>query len=123
MAKKKTNIKEKKWLEAEGKLVVDVIENNDFYIIQSAIAGIDAKKLEIVFKNDMLSIKGNRPRPSNEKGDYLLEECYWGPFSRQVSLDNGVDPSKIRASAKDGILTIRVPKIPQEQKNKIEVKS
>lgn len=117
MAKRKTNLQDKKWLEPEGKLVVDVIEKDDCYIVQSAIAGLDVKQLEITFKNDMLSIRGYRPRPSEENGRYLLQECYWGPFSRQVSLDNNVDPSRIKAVVKDGILTVKIPRIPKEKKN------
>ncbi len=122
MAKKKIENKEKQWLDPEGKLIVDVIENDDCYLIQSPIAGIDAKKLDIIFKNDMLSIRGDRPRPNQEKGRYLLEECYWGPFSRQISLDSGVDPSRIKASMKEGILTIVVPRVPKTIKGKIEIK-
>jgi len=122
MAKKKTENKQKEWLDPEGKLVVDVIENDDCYLIQSPIAGIDAQKLEIIFKNDMLSIRGNRPKPIHEKGRYLLEECYWGDFSRQISLDNSVDPSRIKASMKDGILTIVIPRVPKTIKGKIEIK-
>lgn len=122
MSKKKPSPKQdKKWLEPEGKLVVDVLENKDYFLVQSAIAGINTKDLEILFKNDMLSIKGNRPRPVQESGQHLIQECYWGPFSRQISLDNSVDPSRIKASIKDGILTIKIPRIVKEKK-KIEVK-
>ncbi len=120
--KKTTKNKERKWLEPEGKLVVDVIENNNHYLVLSAIAGVDAKQLDISFKNNMLSIRGNRPRPDNESSRYLLQECYWGPFSRQISLDEGVNPDKIKASVKDGILTIKVPRTPKGKKKKIEVK-
>ncbi len=116
-----SSVKNKNWLEEEGKLVVDVIENKDFYLIQSAIAGIDIKKLEIVFKSNMLSISGYRPRPDDEYGNYLLQECYWGKFSRQISLDENIDPSHIKASIKDGILTIRIPRISKKQR-KVEIK-
>ncbi len=121
MIKKTTPKKEKQWLESEGKLVIDVIEHKDYYLVQSAIAGIETKNLEIVFKNNMLSVKGHRPKPSSDNGTYLLQECYWGPFSRQISLDESVDPGRIKASIKDGILIIKVPRLPQE-KQKIEVK-
>jgi HSP20 family protein len=120
-SKKSSPKKTKDWLEEEGKLVIDVIESDDYYLIQSAIAGIDAKKLEIIFKNNMLSIRGQRPRPEKKNGQYLLQECYWGPFSRQISLDESVDPAQIKASVQDGILTVKVPRIPK-QKRKIEIK-
>ncbi len=121
MAQKTSSKKEKKWLEPEGKLVIDVIESKNQFLVQSAIAGINAKDLEIVFKNNMLSIKGNRPKPHSESGKYLLQECYWGLFSRQISLDNSVNPSRIKASVKDGILTVTIPRIAKDKK-KVEVK-
>jgi len=117
MVKDKINPSDKKWLESEGKLVVDVIEKDDFYIIQSAIAGLDPKELKITFKNDMLSIRGYRPRPISEGGRYLLQECYWGPFSRQVSVDSNVDPSRIKAVVQYGVLTVRIPRTPKIKKN------
>ncbi|GAH21149.1 unnamed protein product, partial [marine sediment metagenome] len=60
---------------------------------------------------------------STAPGNYFAQECYWGPFSREVILPVEVDPSRVEAAMKEGILTIRIPKILREKKRKISIKS
>lgn len=115
----------KEWLqpEAEGQLAIDVFETDETLVIQSTIAGIKAEDLDISIENDMLTIRGKRERPGNgEKKSYFYQECYWGPFSRQVILPEEVDASQAEAILKDGVLTLKIPKIKRSQKKKIIVK-
>ncbi len=120
----KKQIKEEKWLEAEGQLAVDVFQTEDELIIQSAIAGLKGVDLDIAIEGDKVNIKGKRDRPTNdEKVNYFYQECYWGPFSREIILPVEIDPSKAQAVFKEGILIIRMPKIEREKKRKIFVKS
>jgi HSP20 family protein len=125
--KKKTEeIKNKAgWLKSEGKLTLDVFENENYLFVQSAIAGINVDDLDISIENDVLEIKGERTKPSDEKDkiNYFVQECYWGPFSREVVLQKEVDNSRVEASIKNGILTIKMPKIERERKRKIKLKT
>jgi len=111
-----------KWLEPEGQLAVDVYQTETDLVLQSAIAGVSPGDLEITIERDILTIKGERKKPFAESGDYFSQECYWGPFSRQIILPVEIDPDKIEATLKEGILTIRMPKIQREKKRKIEIK-
>jgi HSP20 family protein len=111
-----------KWLELEGQLAVDVYQTESELVIQSAIAGIKPEYLDISMEGDMIEISGERKKPFEEGGDYFSQECYWGHFSRQIILPVEVDPNKIGATLKEGILTIRMPKIQRERKRKIIVK-
>ncbi len=118
----KAETTEKKWFEPDGQLVVDVYEAGDELIIQSAIAGINPDDLDITIENDMVSIKGKREKSYEKRGrNYFMEECYWGSFSREIILPQEVDAGKAEASMKNGVLTIRAPKIEKERK-KIAVK-
>lgn len=120
--KVKVKTKEKeRWPEAEGQLAVDVYQTDSELVIQSAIAGVEPKDLDITMEGDLLTIKGKRKKPVEEEGDYFYQECYWGEFSRQIILPVEVDPGRIEASLKEGILVIRIPKIVREGKLKIEV--
>lgn len=110
-----------KWFEAEGQLAIDVYQTENELVIQSAVAGVGIEKLDIFLEKDVLSIKGSRQKPYEERGDYFFQECFWGPFSREVILPAEVDPDKVLARMKDGILTIRIPKILREKKRKITV--
>jgi HSP20 family protein len=57
-----------------------------------------------------------------EKREYFLQECYWGKFSRKIVLPIEINPEKISASFKDGVLTIRIPKLTREKRKKILIK-
>jgi HSP20 family protein len=117
-------IKEEKedWLVPEGQLSVDVYQTKEELVIQSAIAGIRPDILDISLEGDVVTIKGKREKPDSEEGDYFTQECYWGQFSREIILPVEVDPNRVRAAMKDGILTIRIPKIFREKKRKILIK-
>lgn len=112
----------KKWLEPEGQLVVDVYETDKEIIVQSAIAGIQPEDLDISIENDVVTIKGKRENKTEEKGkNYLFQECHWGYFSREIILPVEVDAAFVQATMKNGILTIKMPKVEKEKK-KIDIK-
>ena len=113
---------EKKWFEPEGELAIDVYQTETDLVIQSAIAGVKPEFLDISMERDVITIKGSREKPFEEEGDYFTQECYWGSFSREVILPVEVDPDKAEATMKEGILTIRIPKILREKKRRIKVK-
>ena len=116
-------LEEKKWLEPEGQLAVDVYETDGEVVIQSAIAGIKAEDLDISVENDIVAIRGKREKSFEKSArNYFYQECYWGYFSREIILPAEVDPSRANAAMKDGVLTIRIPKIEREKKRKIIVK-
>jgi HSP20 family protein len=72
----------------------------------------------------MVTIKGSRAEQTEESGKkYYYQECYWGSFSRQIILPEEVDSGKAEAAMKDGILTLRIPKIHKVQKKKVTVQS
>ena len=107
----------------EGQLTVDVYQTDGEIVIQSAIAGIKPEDLDISVENDVVAIRGKREKQVEEKGqNYFYQECYWGRFSREIILPAEVDNSKAKATMKNGILTIKIPKIEGEKKKKIEVK-
>ncbi len=111
-----------KWLESEGELAVDVYQTENELVIQSAIAGVKPEDLSVSIEGDVLTIEGQRRRPFEETGDYFSQECFWGKFARQIILPLEIDPNKIEAALKEGVLTIRMPKIQREKKRKIVIK-
>jgi len=115
-------IKKEKWLEPEGQLAIDVYQTKNELVVQSAIAGVKPENLDISMEDDVLIIRGNRERLPEQEENYFTQECYWGPFSREVILPVEVDPGRVEAVMKEGILTIRIPKISRERKRKIVVK-
>jgi len=110
-----------KWFETEGELAIDVYQTESELVIQSAIAGVKPENLDILIEQDIITIKGSREKPGNG-GAYFAQECYWGPFSRKVILPVEIDPNRIEATMKEGILTLKLPKILRERKRKIIVR-
>jgi HSP20 family protein len=112
-----------RWPEPEGELAVDMYQTEEELVILSAIAGVKPEDLNLYLEGDVLFIEGERKKPVEEVGDYFLQECYWGKFSRKIVLPVETNPEKISATFKDGILTIRIQKISKERKRKILIKS
>ncbi len=120
---KTTKVREETWLEPVGQLAVDVYQTEVELVIQSAIAGVRPEDLDISIERDIVTISGERKKPLEEKGDYFSQECYWGKFSKQIILPVEIDPNKIEATLKDGILTVRASKLFKERKRRIMVRS
>jgi len=99
------------WLKSKGQLAVDVYQTDTDFCIQAPIAGVNQENLDIAIENEMLVIKGEREEPKSEEDKkYFYQECYWGPFSREIILPEDIDPEKIKASLKEGILLVTIPK-------------
>jgi len=107
----------------EGQLAVDVFQTDNEIIIQSTIAGVKASDLDIMIQNDMVTIRGERKKEIEVNPEnYFYQECYWGPFSRSIVLPEEIKSEGVSAELKNGILTIRLPKVQKTKATKIKVK-
>ena len=100
----------------EGQLLIDMYEQVDVVVIRSLVAGVDPNDLEIALHNDLLTIRGKREKLQEAVHDdrYYARECYWGPFSRTIVIPVSVDGSNIKATLKNGILTIELRKLQED---------
>jgi len=123
---KKINLQEEEkteWLpDSEGQLTIDVYQTPADIVIKSTIAGVSPEDLDITITNDMVTIKGHREKDEViSEGDYYYQECYWGGFSRSIILPVDVEAERAEAGMKNGILTIRLPKVEKIKTRKIKV--
>jgi len=108
--------------EQEGQLTVDVFQDDEYIIIQSTIAGVGQDDIDISITNDMVTIKGRRaPAAKIRPGDYFYRELYWGAFSRSIILPVDIDADGAKASMKNGLLTIRLPKLERLKTKKLKI--
>lgn len=106
----------------EGQLTVDVYQTEDDIVIKSAIAGITADDIDVSITNDMVTIKGHRkPDEKIRESDYYYQELYWGPFSRSIILPEEIDADKAKATMKNGVLTLRLPKLAKNRIKRVRV--
>jgi len=116
------SVSKTKQKEEEGQLTVDVYQTDDEIVIKSTIAGVTADDLDISITNDMVTIKGSRSSEEKIKQpDYYYQELYWGAFSRSVILPEEIDADNAKASMKNGVLTIRLPKLAKSRTKKIKI--
>ena len=110
------------WFEPEGELAVDVYETDKEVVIQSAVAGVRPEELDISVEEDVVTIRGVRKNPTaKEKKQYMHEECFWGPFSRQIFLPEEVDVKNVEAIMADGVLTLRLLKRKTEKTKQVTI--
>lgn len=100
--------------EAEmGQLSVDVYESKDQLLIVAPVAGVKLSDINLSVTDDVLTVSGERKLDLQvPTEDFLIQECFWGAFSRSIVLPDNVDTSHISAGFKDGILKISIPKVP-----------
>lgn len=111
-------------LAEEGQLTIDVYQTTDEMVIKSTIAGVKQDDLDITIATDMVTIQGSRRKDESiSPEDYYYQELYWGAFSRSVILPQEVDTESAKASLKDGILTIRLPKFERGRTKKLRINS
>ena len=121
---KKTVEDKEKWPpEEEGQLTIDVYQTENDIVIKSTIAGVKPEDIDVSISNDMITIKGARRKDDSvSQENYYYQELYWGHFSRSVILPIDVDTDKAKASMKNGILTIKLPKIEKVKTKTIRVR-
>jgi len=108
----------------EGELAIDAYETEKEFIIESTIAGITAKDLDISIEDDMLIIKGKREKPERKgKKNYFQQECFWGPFSKKIILPETVKITQAKATVKNGILSLNIPKTKKRGTKKIAIEN
>ena len=71
-------------------------------------AGLDPTKLEVSIQQNLLSISGSRKISANENAEYYRRERYDGDFRRVITLPEDVDPQRVEARYRDGVLQITV---------------
>lgn len=99
--------------------MLDVYQTKNDLVVRAFIAGVRPEDLDISIINSTLIIRGMRTEGDLiTPQDYYYQECYFGPFSRSVILPEGSHGDIVKATLKDGILTIRLPK---EEKKSIAI--
>lgn len=105
-------------------VALDVAETPDAVIVRAEVPGIDPAKVEIAITGDHLTLSGEKSAEKEEKGKtwHRIERTY-GRFTRSVLLPAPVDADKVEARAKDGVLTITLPKTVEARPKRITVKA
>jgi HSP20 family protein len=101
----------------------DVYEDEEGVSLRFDLAGVEPKDVDIRFENGVLTVRGERKLEREDKRDnYHRVELAYGTFTRSFSLPATIDPEKIQASSKNGVLTVHLPKKAEAKPRAIQVK-
>ena len=103
---------------------VDIFEKGDDLVIRAEVPGVDRSAIEVQIEDGNLVLRGERKLDA-ESGDGKVyrRERFHGTFSRRFSLPDTVDPGRIEAAYKDGVLTVTLPKAVEAKPRKIVVEA
>ena len=108
----------------EGQLPVDVHQTSGDIVIRAFVAGVRPDELNLSISRDMVEISGSRSeREQVSAPDYFTRELFWGSFSRTIMLPQEIDVEASSANAKDGLMTIILPKLDKARQTKLKVKA
>lgn len=110
-------------LAEEALLSVDIQEDEKNIYVIAPLAGVSPENIDIEIENDILTIRGRRNNEYSEAGpNHILQECYWGKFSRSIVLPLPVISGTIKAELKQGVLKIILQKAQENIKTSIQIK-
>jgi HSP20 family protein len=101
---------------------LDVKDEKDAFVLYAVVPGLSAEDIEIEILNDMVSISGEFEREGEEE-NYLRYERPSGHFHRSLRFATKLDAAKADANLENGILKLRIPKVPEAQPKSIKVKT
>jgi HSP20 family protein len=103
---------------------LDVHQDGDTMVIRAEIAGVDPDNVEITIDDDVLTVSGKREDDRKvEEGQWIRRERVTGQFRRSISLPPGVDPDKVKAAARHGVIEIRVPRPSPNEPHRVRLSS
>ena len=102
--------------------VIQVKEFDTEVVFTAEVPGLTEKDIELFFDKDMLTIRGVK---KGEKDEFGYSEFFYGRFERQIPLPFAIDHEKCLAEFRDGLLTVRLPKLAEvdSKKKKIPIKA
>ena len=102
---------------------LDLIERDKEILVRVEIPGVDKKDLKLDLTGDLLTIAGERQfEEETEEGEVHRAEIARGAFTRGIRLLVPVDPEKVEAEFKEGLLEIHLPKAHEIERRRIEIK-
>ncbi|MGZ5261292.1 MAG: Hsp20/alpha crystallin family protein, partial [Burkholderiales bacterium] len=101
----------------------EVRETPEAYVFKADLPGVNLDDLEITVTGNRLLVSGQREAEAREEKDtYYAYERAYGSFSRAFTLPDDADTDHVRAEMTNGVLTLTIPKRPERQPKKVEVK-
>jgi HSP20 family protein len=116
---------EERWWPAKSfrEPAVDLYEKGDEIVAKAELPGLTKDDIEVNIADHTLTIKGEKKQEEEiEEKDYYRSERSYGAFIRSLALPVDINPEKVNATFKNGVLEVHLPKSEEAKKNEIKVK-
>ncbi|MFQ6062688.1 MAG: Hsp20/alpha crystallin family protein [Methanosarcinales archaeon] len=101
---------------------LDMIETDKDIIVTADMPGVDKKDIDIRVTENNIEISAETKREEEEKKEgYIFRERMAGKYYRSLTLPSSVDPEKVKASYKNGVLEVTLPKTEVKKKTVIKI--
>jgi HSP20 family protein len=94
-------------------------ERVDVYVFA---AGVDSRSIDVSIQQNLLTVAGSRKVPANPDAEYYRRERYDGEFRRVIALPEDVDPERVEARYRDGVLQITVQRRQPARPRQVEIR-
>ena len=116
------------WFRAESEILrpvpVEITETNGNVNVSAAVPGFKSDEIEVSVKDNNLILSGTtESREKKEDENTFYSEWKSNRFFRQLTLPCEVDPEKVEANLKDGVLQLTLPKLPEREATQVKVKA
>jgi HSP20 family protein len=102
---------------------LDIAEHDDGFVLKVELPGVKADDIEVSVVNNVLTISGVKKEAAEKEGEnYYHVERRHGSFRREVQLPGSVDPDKVEATFRDGVLRVNLTKTETAKARRIEIK-
>lgn len=105
---------------------LDVEETDDAFLVRASVPGVRPQDLQVLLNGDTLTIRGDYGLEQEQEDDsrrWVVREHQRGTFQRSLTLPSAVDAERVEATAENGSLTLRLPKMAQAQPRRIPINS
>jgi HSP20 family protein len=99
---------------------LDVYEADGIIEMTAELPGVSEKDIRICLEGDILTVDGEKRQEHKDKKAHFVERSY-GAFERSIQLPFAPVPEQMTAECRDGVLTIRFPRVKPERSHKIEI--
>lgn len=101
---------------------IDIIDRNEELVVRAEMPGVPKESIDVSFQDSTLTLKGEiKEDASAKEGNYSYSERNYRYFLRSVNIPFKIRQDGIKAALKDGVLSVRLPKVLEEQPRKITV--
>jgi len=103
-------------------LPIDLYQDDENVYLRTFIPGVEPSKINIEIARDVIEISGERVMEGEiDEANFVEKELVWGEFKKRIMLPDEVDILKVRATNKNGMLSLKMPKLDKYKKIKINL--